>query len=440
MDLSHIVEPLRPLAVPVADLSIDPRNARRHPERNVEAVRASLLKFGQRLPIVVQRQGMIVRAGNCRLEVARALGWTHIAAVVVDEADAEAAAWAIADNRTPELAEWDDRTLAEILKALPGELMLATGFTGQDLAELLAAAAPKIEDVPPDPPARPVSRPGDIWLLGNHRIACGDSTDPKLVLDLVAGERWDLMVTDPPYGVDYQGGQNAKKRERLAGDAEASIYGRFLPVWMVHRAKKGCVYLWFAGSCGLAPYQAAADVGLEVRALLIWNKLDPHYGAYMAQYMQKHEPCLYLVGDGTDWHGPSNEITVWDIKQPARNELHPTQKPVECMRRGIENSTRPGALVADPFSGSGTTIVACEQSGRRCIAVELAPQYVDVAVLRWQALTNRKATLEGGSLTFDEVQVERSKPAPQAKPVAGSRASRRSSAPAGAKKRRARSS
>ena len=220
---------------------------------------------------------------------------------------------------------------------------------------------------------------------------CGDSTKGDDVGRVMGGEKAALMITDPPYGVAYEGGSgNANKREKLAGDGDAGLYARFLAVWDATPA-----YIWFADSKGHTVYNAAIDAGFTIRALIVWHKLKAHYGAFMAQYMQKHEPCLYCVKGGEPWYGPSNEVTVWEIDQPARNEYHPTQKPVECMSRPMKNSSKVGDIVVDPFLGSGTTLIAAEQLGRRCFGIEISPAYCDVIVQRWENLTGKKAVLDG---------------------------------------------
>jgi len=398
--LPYIAESLRPLAVSIDTLTPDPSNARTHDDRNIAAIKASLERFGQRLPIVVQRQGMVVRAGNGRLTAAKLLGWTHMAAVVVDESDVEAVSFAIADNRTAELAAWDDGALASLLQSLPAEARI--GFDDADLTKLLDGLRGEVEeDDAPEPLAEAVSRRGDVWTLGNHRLMCGDSTDGGDVALCLSGAKPFLMVTDPPYGVEYEGGEvNDKKREKLSGDENPDLYSS---------AFKHCpsdvAYTWFSGTKAMFVYTYAIQNGFNPRALLIWNKLKAHYAAPSAHYKQKHEPLLYSVRNGKSakWAGDMTVSTVLDIDQPSINEHHPTQKPVECMARPIRNHEAPE--VYDPFSGSGTTIVACEQLGRRCFAIEIEPKYVDVAIRRWQKLTGKAATLDGK--TWADVAAER---------------------------------
>lgn len=381
--------------IPCADLHNDPANVRKHGDQNLAAIKASLVRFGQQKPIVVNQDGVVV-AGNGTLMAARALNWTTIKAIRTNLVGSEATAFAIADNRTAELAEWDESALHQQLAAIAiddEELLAATGFDEKELAKLAAANAPEvIEDEIPEPPAEPITQPGDLWLLGKHRLLCGDSTKSKDVERLMDGETGNLMVTDPPYGVDYDGGQvNATKRERLKNDDDTEIFGKALAL-AVTAIPNGSWYVWHAGKYAEPVYEAIRGCGYEVRALIVWNKLKAHYGAPSAHYCQKHEPCLYAVKGSAAFIGASNEVTVWDIDQPSRNEYHPTQKPMECMARAISNHDAP--LVYDPFLGSGTTLIAAEQLGRTCYGMEISPAYCDVIIKRWETLTGQTATLE----------------------------------------------
>ena len=381
--------------VPISSVRKDEKNARQHSKKNLEAIKASLAEFGQQKPIVVDRDGMVL-AGNGTLDAALALGWTEIDITRSDLVGARAKAYAVADNRTAELAVWDDAMLAEALAEIEADEDFDSVCTGFDEAEIERAinkgtgAGGVDEDETPEPPAEPITKSGDLWLLGEHRLLCGDSTKAEDVGRVMAGEKAGLMVTDPPYGVKYEGGQaNQEKRESLIGDECPDIFSPALGV-----AEKimpvGAWYVWHAGRHAEPVYKAIRECGYEIRALIIWNKLKAHYGAPSAHYCQKHEPCLYAVRGNAGFVGASNEVTVWDIDQPSINEFHPTQKPVECMARAIRNHS--AILVYDPFLGSGTTLIAAEQLGRRCFGLEIEPRYCDVIVKRWENLTGKKAS------------------------------------------------
>ena len=223
---------------------------------------------------------------------------------------------------------------------------------------------------------------GDLWQIGDHRLLCGDSTVRADVDKVMGGERADLVFTDPPYGVDYEGGaNNEKKREKLAGDDTGDLYMPVLKMCKESVKKSAPMYVWFAASVGKPVYDAVSAIGYEVRAMIIWNKLDAHYGAFMAQYMQKHESCLYIVDGNSNFIGASNEVTVWDLKQPAKNELHPTQKPIELALRAIGNHAAP--IVIDFCAGSGTTGIACQNLGRRARMIEISEAYTAVILQRF---------------------------------------------------------
>lgn len=408
--LEYIAEPLRVLAVPIADLVPDAANARTHDDKNIEAIVQSLNRFGQRIPIVVQRQGMIVRAGNGRLIAAKRMGWTHLAAVVVDESSVDATAYAIADNRTAELAGWNDETLAALLQSLPEEVLPSTGFGDDDLKELLNSLTPEIvEDEAPEPLPEAVTRTGDVWLLGGHRLLCGDSTKADDVAVLLRGAEPHLMVTDPPYGVEYEAEWRTKVGLRKTG-AHGRVHNDDRADWKeTWRLFPGDVaYCWHANRHASEVQKSIEDAGFVVRRQIIWAK----DGMVISRgdYHWQHEPCWYAIRKGKTghWHGDRSQTTLWSIPKPRKSETgHSTQKPVECMARPMRNNSVPGDVVYDPFSGSGTSIVAAEQLDRKCYAIEIMHAYVDVAVRRWQTLTGKEATLEATGKTWAETATER---------------------------------
>jgi DNA modification methylase len=222
---------------------------------------------------------------------------------------------------------------------------------------------------------------GQLWQVGRHRLLCGDATDESDVERLLDGAEPRLMVTDPPYGVDYTGG--TKEREALTGDRRGtSIYHDFLPVWNDYLDPKAPLYLWHADCASMPVMDALDSNGWQVRAQIIWAKNHAQFGALGAQYKQKHEPCFYCFRDTPYWHGPNNAVTVWEHDRAAKNEHHPTQKPPEVMARAISNSSQPEDALVDCFAGGGSTIIAAEQEGRTCYAMEIDPAYCAVILER----------------------------------------------------------
>jgi len=406
----QILDSLRPLAVAIDTLQLDPRNARTHPERNVVAIARSLAEFGQRKPIVVQRQGLVVRAGNGAVLAARSLGWTQIAAVVVDEGDVRATAYAIADNRTAELAEWDDALLAELLGALrddPDVDQLVTGFTEQEISRICGRAGGAADaDEIPEPPAKPRTKPGDLWVLGEHRLLCGDSTVAADVERLLEGAKPRLLLTDPPYGVelDMEARGHTRRRGRrraghqntqLAGDDRADWSQAFELVPSLDTA-----YVWHASAYAIEVGQGLRRIGFELKQQIIWRK--PRFALSRQHYHWQHEPAWYArKAKALPFRGSRDQATIWDAASPkmlmtgsTEEKLdHPTQKPVALYMRPIENHLEEGEAFYEPFSGSGTALAAAELARRRCLAMELDPKYVDVAVARWERLTGRTAVV-----------------------------------------------
>ena len=381
--------------VAVGSLAFDPANARKHDEANLKAIAGSLNLFGQRKPIVVTDAGVVV-AGNGTLEAAKSLGWTEIDVVRVpsDWSSDQVKAFALADNRSAELASWDEQVMAAQLLELD-----AAGF---DIAEFgfEASDAPVDpesveEDEIPELPAVPVSKLGQVYQLGRHRLMCGSSTDADSMEHLLQGVKADLVFTDPPYGVAYTGGLQFKdghvernNREMIAND-DVDIYEDVMAMLTQHAA--GPCYIWFAGSKGASIYAAAEKYG-DIHALLIWVK-NGGYGALNANYKQKHEPCLYWKPKGTtlNFIGATTETTIWNIDKDGKNKLHPTQKPVALAARAIANHDC--TTVLDMFGGSGATLIAAEEMNKTCYMMELDPQYVDVIIERWETLTGQKAEL-----------------------------------------------
>lgn len=394
---ARIAPQLQALAVPLDSLIPHPRNPRRG---DVSAIAASLARFGQRKPVVVQATTRYVVAGNHLAAAARSLGWTEIAANVQDMDDAEATAYMLADNRTADLGGYDDALLAEIL-AEQGSLdnLWATGYDEDAVDALLRAAG--VEDArgdPDDAPDRPAAadlyvRAGDLWALGPHRLLVGDATDPSAVARLTAGSRIELIWTDPPYGVNYVGKTRAGLT--IANDALGVEATRTLVTTALRLAPlpRGASFYVMAptGPLHVEFLLAVRAANLTVHQILVWVK--DHLVPGRSDYHARHEAVLFGWRDGAAHYFRSDRTqnSVWEINRPARSERHPTMKPVELVGRAIRNSSRPGATVYDPFLGSGTTIIAAEQAGRTCLALELDPVYAQVAVERWQKFSGGTA-------------------------------------------------
>jgi DNA modification methylase len=372
-------------------------------DAGVDAVAASLRAFGFRQPIVVDEQDVII-VGHTRYKAALKLGMAevpvHVAAGLTPE---QARAYRIADNQTATLSQWDDGKLVEELMALQsaGFDLDLTGFTADDLTRLMGGGGSEPQGDPddvPDPPAVPETRPGDLWLLGRHRLLCGDATKAEDMGRLMGGATADLLLTDPPYGVNYTGRTSDEltiANDDLADDDE---YGAFLSD--AFSAAMDCVrpgggfYLWHADVRGLPVRLAAQDAGLTVRQCLVWVKQTMVLGRQ--DYQWRHEPCLYGWKDGGahTWLGDRAQTTVLEFDRPSRNGDHPTTKPVDLFRYLVANSCPPGGKVLDPFGGSGTTLVGAELEGRTAYLVELDPAYADVIVRRWEAVTGKTAERE----------------------------------------------
>ena len=375
-----------------------PKNSRTHSADQVAAVARSIRAYGFTNPILVH--GTTIIAGHGRMMAARQIGMATVPAIRLDHlTEAEARAYVIADNRLAELAGWDEAILAEELRALQGEGfdLSLTGFEGKELDELLfePPAAKTGADEAPAVREEAKTKVGDVWVLGAHRVMCGDSTSTEQVQVLMGGGLADMVFTDPPYGVDYDGGHavKGKRREKLANDGDAAIYSAVLPVVFGSSKETAALYLWFSDSKSAAVTAAVTAAGYEVRNTIIWNKNLAQFGAIGAQYKSKHEPCLYCFkrGNAPKWRGPTNEVSVWDVKRESKNEFHPTQKPTELVERAVANSSDVGDCVLDVFGGSGSTIIGCEITGRQGRAMEINPLYCDVIVRRWQNFTGQRA-------------------------------------------------
>jgi site-specific DNA-methyltransferase (adenine-specific) len=381
----------------VAELSLDPSNVRKHDRKNLDAIKASLRKFGQQKPIVVDAKG-IVLAGNGTLTAAKELGWTEIEITRTTLHGVEATAFAIADNRSAELAEWED-SLANVLKSLAkADIDLAElGFDENALAKISSDLVGNVEiDAEPQIDKADELRvkwsveSGQLWQLGEHRLLCGDSTKVSDLEKLMIGEKAALWITDPPYNVAYEGGTGLTIQNDDMDDSSfraflVAAYGAADAVM-----NKGAVfYVWHADSEGFNFRSAARDIGWKVRQCLIWMKSSLVMGRQ--DYQWKHEPCLYGWKEGAShlWASDRKQTTVLEFNKPKRNGEHPTMKPIELFSYQIQNSSKTGDVILDSFGGSGTTLIACEQLNRKARIMELDAKYVAVILQRWADATGK---------------------------------------------------
>lgn len=379
------------MAVDLATLNHDPANARKHGAKNIDAIKASLHAFGQRKPIVVQRQGMIVRAGNGTLEAAKALGWSHLAAVIIDEDNATASQFAIADNRTADLAEWDDETLASLLDGMEPADREALAFDEDDMRELIDGLDPSepevVEDEAPEVPADPVTKTGDLIMLGDHRLMCGDSTDAKAVARVMDGGTASLVFTDPPYGISYQSNMRTKSAKFDVIEGDDGILTDWIPNAIAH--SEGWVFVWTTWKVLGRWMEAVAPFG-DMSNMVVWHKGGGGIGDLKHTFLTDYEIAL-VFSRGAELCG-KRIGSVWAFnKDAASSYVHPTQKPVALAAEAIEKTTKAGALVLDLFLGSGTALIAAEQLGRKCYGMEISPAYCDVIVQRWEKLTGKQA-------------------------------------------------
>ncbi len=400
---------------PVAKLLPYVRNARTHSEDQIAQIAASIVEFGFTAPILAGSDGMIV-AGHGRLAAARKLGLTSVPVVVLDHlSPTQRRALVIADNKIAENAGWDEALLRIELAALQeDEFDLAlTGFDADELLEILAGEETTTEgqtdeDAAPQVPEISVSQPGDVWLLGKHRLLCGDATDPASYAALLGNERVAMIWQDPPYNVDYANSPKDKQRGThrpiLNDNLGAGFYDFLLAAFQPALAKcDGAVYIAMSSSELDTLQSAFRAAGGKWSTFIIWAKNTFTLGR--ADYQRQYEPILYGWPEGAKrhWCGDRDQGDVWQIKKPAKNDLHPTMKPVELVERAIRNSSCPGDVVLDPFGGSGTTLIAAEKSGRQARLIELDPKYVDVIIRRWQDWTGEKATRQTDGVAFDAV-------------------------------------
>jgi DNA modification methylase len=388
------------------------RNARTHSDAQVAEIAGSIRAFGFSSPILIGEDGDVI-AGHGRLAAARQLGLAEVPVIVVNGlSELQRRQLVLADNRIALNAGWDLEMLSFELSDLGalGADLSSLGFSAEELAKALNPGPTNgltDEDAVPEPDEKAISVAGDIWLAGPHRICCGDSTNAEVVAALLDGTNPELMVTDPPYGVDYdpswrhRAGVNRSKRTgKVSNDSQAD-WGA---AWALFPGN--IAYVWHGALHAATVEQSLVANGFSIRAQIIWAKQRLVMGR--GDYHWQHEPCWYAVRTKGHWTGDRKQTTLWNIASGGQDSetVHGTQKPAECMRRPMLNNSNPGQAVYDPFLGSGTSLIAAETSGRVCLGVELEPRYVDVAIRRWQSFTGKTACLKDGR-SFDLVAAER---------------------------------
>lgn len=389
----------------IKDLKSDHKNARRRTDRSASLIAESLKRYGAARSIVIDEDGRILagngtvegakKAGIDKLRIIEAEGDELIAVRRAGLSEDEKVGLALADNRSSDLSEWDN----EMLRQLSEEHDLTPWFEDDELlAEVLEPEEGNTDpDAVPEAPEEPVTKPGDIWILGNHRLLCGDSTDTVALERLMENKPADLWLTDPPYNVSYEG--KTKDALTIKNDSmKDTEFRQFLhDVYVAANCflRPGAVfYIWHADSEGYNFRGAANDVGWKVRQCLIWLKSCLVMGRQ--DYQWKHEPCLYGWTDGAAhyWGSDRKQTTILEFDKPRRNGEHPTMKPVELFEYQMANSTKQGDVVLDSFGGSGTTMIAAERIHRKARLMELDPAYCDVIVKRWEDFTGKKAMLD----------------------------------------------
>jgi DNA modification methylase len=396
------------------------RNPRTHSDAQVAQIAASIAEFGFNNPILVDTKAGII-AGHGRLLAARKLGLKEVPVIVLDHlSEAQKRAYIIADNQLALNAGWNDELLGIELAALQQEDfdLALLGFEDEELTRLLASqdAAEGLtdEDSIPELSETPVCEAGDLWILGDHKLLIGDATRSDHVARLMAGAAADLVFTDPPYNVDYEG--YTEERLKIKGDRMSDAeFKRFLKA--AFRSCRAAVkpgaslYVCHSSSWQREFQNALESAGFEVRCQIIWAKNTFAWG--FGRYKFQHEPMFYahVAGEKDPWYGDKSQSTLWEEKKPAANRLHPTAKPVELVERALLNSSKAGDIVVDMFGGSGSTLIGCERRGRKARLMEIDPKYADCIVRRFQEYTGKRATLDGDGRTFDEIAQERRKEA-----------------------------
>lgn len=397
----------------INDLIPYANNSRTHSDDQINQIASSIKEFGFTNPIIIDEDGGII-AGHGRVLAGKKLKLKEVPCITVSGwTEAQKKAYVIADNKLALNAGWDESLLAvefEALQELGFDLEL-TGFSADEIAALMPfeeEVGLTDEDAVPESPEQPVTIEGDIWILGEHRLMCGDSTDAGSVALLMDGQKADQLVTDPPYNVAYEG--KTKDALTIKNDEMSDTGFRVFLVSALSAAfenmKAGAsFYIWHSDLEGYNFRGAVFHCGEEVRQCLIWKKQNMVMG--LQDYHWKHESCLYGWKKGAAhlWANDRKQTTILEFDRPSRNDVHPTMKPVELMAYCVQNNTKGSDIVLDLFLGSGSTLIAAHKTGRKCYGMELDPKYCDVIIKRWQDFTGKKATMAGD--TYEEVAAAR---------------------------------
>jgi DNA modification methylase len=404
---------------PVEKLIPYARNARTHSAEQVAQVAASIAEFGWTNPILAGADGIVI-AGHARLLAARKLAMTEVPVIVLDHlTESQRRALVLADNRLALNAGWDEEMLRVEMAALDedGFNLEVVGFTDDEIETLLrdpdeVHAGNTDDDAVPEAPETAVTVPGDVWILGEHRLLCGDATQMADVEKVLAGGLADMVFCDPPYNVNYGATMKDKlrgKARKIANDDLGQDFEQFLRDACVNMlaVTKGAIYICMSSSEIHTLQRVFREAGGHWSTFVVWAKNTFTMGR--SDYQRQYEPILYGWKEGTDhfWCGARDQGDVWFIKKPHANDLHPTMKPVELVERAVRNSSKGRDTVFDPFGGSGTTMIACEKTGRQARLIELEPKYCDVIIRRYQEFSGKEATLDADGRPFTDVTAER---------------------------------
>ena len=404
---------------PVERLIPYARNPRTHTDEQVAQIAASIAEFGWTNPVLVGADSIVI-AGHARLMAARKLALAEVPVIVLDHlTEAQRRALVIADNKLSLNAGWNEdmlRVEIDALREVDFDLDVL-GFDDQELEALLAdeptdGAGGTDEDAAPEAPETPVTVPGDVWILGEHRLLCGDATQIDAVEMVLAGGRADMVFTDPPYNVNYGATMKDKlrgKKRKIANDNLGDGFEQFLRDVCTNllAVTKGAIYICMSSSELHTLNRAFTEAGGHWSTFVIWAKNTFTMGR--SDYQRQYEPILYGWKEGVAhyWCGARDQGDVWLVKKPVSNDLHPTMKPVELVERAVRNSSKTRDTVLDPFGGSGSTLIACEKAGRQARLIELEPRYCDVIVRRWEEFSGKQAVLESDGRTFGDLAAER---------------------------------